>query len=147
MGNTWSAFVRAVRTAVQGALAAGAIAAWEAAYTAWQGGTYNPRLLAMAIVTAGAGAVVTYLWNLTAPKLGLSGSPSVEALVRAGRTLAQAVVGVAFVALWDSLYAAWAGGVHNPRDLAAGTVAAVVTAVVSYLHNLVQRYEGDASRA
>lgn len=146
MGAQWSALVRAVRTAVQGALAAGAIAAWEAAYTAWEGGTFNGRLVAMAVITAGAGAVITYLWNIVAPKLGLVDRPSVEAFVRAARTLAQAVVGIALVALWDSIYAAWLGGTHNPRDLAAGAVAAVVTAVVAYLHNLVQSYKGDAQR-
>ncbi len=134
----WEAFVRSIRTLVQGALAAGAIAAWDALYATWQGGTYNPRVLTMAAVAAASGAVSTYVFNLVAPKLGESGSKSREAFIRAGRTLVQAVVGVATVALWDSLYVTWTSGVHNPRDIAIAAGAAVATAVVSYLHNLVQ---------
>lgn len=134
----WEAWVRSVRSLVQGALAAGAIASWEALHTAWTSGTYNPRLLTMAGVAAAAGAVSTYVFNLFAPKLGESGSKTAEAFVRMGRTLVQGLVGVAAVALWDSLYATWTSGVTNPRDLAAAATAAVVTAVVAYLHNLVQ---------
>lgn len=134
----WEAWVRSVRTLVQGALAAGAIASWEALHTAWTDGTYNPRLLTMAGVAAFAGAISTYVFNRFAPELGVPGSKSKEAFVRMARTLVQGLAGVAAVALWDSLYATWTSGVTNPRDLAVAASAAVVTAVVAYLHNLVQ---------
>lgn len=146
MGTKWEALVRAVRTFVQGAVAAGAIAAWEAGWTATQGGTFNPRLVVMAAVTAFAGAVVTFAWNHVAPKLRLSGSPSGEALARAGRTLAQAVVAVGLVAAWDSVYATVAGGNYNPRDIAAGAVTALVMSVVAYLHTLIQPASPEALR-
>jgi hypothetical protein len=143
MQDRWNAFVRSVRTLVQGAITAGAVAAWEALHSAWTGGTYNVRLLTMAMVAAGAGAVVTYVFNLIAPRLGVTDSPSWEAFVRAGRTLVQTLVGVGAVALWDAVYATWTGGNHNPRDIVAAGAAAVGTAVVAYLHNLIQRFEGE----
>lgn len=138
MNVKWEAFVRAFRTFVQGAVAAGVIAAWEAGYTAVQGGTYNPRLVIMAAVTAASGALVTYGFNFLAPKVGIVGAGSVEALVRALRTVVQTVVAVGLVALWDSVYATVTGGNYSPRDVVAAAVAAVATAVMSYLHNLVQ---------
>lgn len=141
MNDRWSAFVRSVRTLVQGAITAGAVAAWEALHSAWTGGTFNVRLLTMAALAAGAGAVATYFFNIVAPRLGVAGSPSWEALVRSGRTLLQALVGVTAIAIGDSVYATWTGGNHDPRDILMAAIAAVGTAVVAYLHNLFQRYE------
>lgn len=144
--GTWEAVVRAVRTFVQGAVAAGAVAAWEAGWTATQGGTFNPRLVVMAAVTAFAGAIVTFVWNWLAPRVGLPASPSLEALARAGRTVAQAIVAVGMVAVWDSVYATVTGGNYNPRDIVAGAVAALVMSVVAYAHTLIQPVKPEALR-
>ncbi len=135
----WNAFVRAFRTFVQGAVTVGAFAAWEAVWTAWQGGTYNARLLTMAGLTALVGAVVTYVYNIISPKIGMGDrSLSTDALLRAGRTIIQTVVAVGLVAGWDSVYATVTGGNYNPRDVTVAAVAAVSTAVISYLHGLIQ---------
>lgn len=142
MKDRWEAFVRAVRTLVQGAGAAAAVAAWEAVSAAWSGGTYNARVLAIAAATAAASAVITYVYNLVAPHVGETGSASAEALVRAGRTLVQTLVGVAAVALWESVSAAWAGGVHNPRDLIVAGATAAGASVLAYLHNLIGSRSG-----
>lgn len=142
-----SAFVRALRTFVQGLGAVALVAAWEAGYTAIQGGTYDPRLLVMAIVTAVSGAVVTFLFNKLAPAAGEPGSPSWEGLIRAARTLLQAVIAVGLVAGWDSVYATVTSGNYNPADIAKAAVVAAVMAVVSYLHNVVEGVKAKNGRA
>lgn len=135
MGERLSALARSLRTFVQGAVAAGALAAWEAAYTSVSGGTFDPRIVVMGVVTAVTGAVVTFAYNKIAPRLGLAESPSLEALIRAGRTLLQAAIAVGLVAIWDAGYAAITAGVFNPADIGKAAVAAAVTAVAAYLHN------------
>lgn len=135
MGDRFSAFVRALRTFVQGLGAVVLVAGWEAGYTALQGGTYDPRLLTMAVLTAVVGAGVTYVYNKIAPAHGMTGPATREGLLRALRTLVQTVVAVGLVAAWESVYAAVTGGMYNPADIAKAAVAAAVTAVVAYLHN------------
>lgn len=149
MADQLSAFVRALRTFVQGLGAVALVAGWEAVYTAVQGGTYDPRLLIMAAVTAVSGAVVTYLFNKIAPVVGDPSSPSLEGLLRAARTLAQTVIAVGLVAGWDSVYATVTGGNYNPADIAKAAVVAAVMAVVSYLHNVVDgiKAKGKAATA
>lgn len=145
MADQLSAFVRALRTFVQGLGAVALVAGWEAVYTAVQGGTYDPRLLTMAGVTAVSGAVVTYLFNKIAPVVGDPSSPSLEGLLRAARTLAQTVIAVGLVAGWDSVYATVTGGNYNPADIAKAAVVAAVMAVVSYLHNVVEGVKAKGS--
>jgi Ni,Fe-hydrogenase I small subunit len=100
----------------------------------------------MAAVTAFAGAVVTFVWNWLAPRVGLTGTPSLEALARAARTVAQAVVAVGLVAVWDSVYATVTGGNYNPRDIVAGAVTALVMSVVAYAHTLISPAKPEALR-
>ncbi len=138
MGDRFSAFVRALRTFVQGLGAVVVVAGWEAGYTALQGGTYDPRLLTMAVVTAVAGAGVTYVYNKIAPAYGMTGPATREGLVRALRTLVQTVVAVGLIAAWDSVYASITGGLYNPADIAKAAVVAAVTSVVAYLHNTIE---------
>lgn len=138
MGERLGALARALRTFVQGLGAVALVSGWEAAYTAVQGGTYDPRIVIMAVVTAVAGAVVTYVYNQFAPRLGVEGSPSLEGLVRAGRTLVQTVIAVGMIAVWDAVYALISAGNFNPADLGKAAVAAAVTSVVAYLHNLFE---------
>lgn len=67
MNVKWAAFVRAVRTFVQGLLATVAAAVVQAVYVAMEGGQYNPKILVTLAVGAAVTAVVTYLYNLLAP--------------------------------------------------------------------------------
>lgn len=145
MGERLSALARALRTFAQGLGAAVLVAGWEAAYTAVSGGTYDPRLVIMAVVTAVAGAFVTYVYNQFAPRAGLDGSPSWEGLVRAVRTLVQTAVAVAMIAAWDAVYALITAGNFNPADLGKAAVAAAVTALVAFVHNTVEAKKAATS--
>jgi len=144
MREDLSAFVRALRTFGQGLVAAVLVAGGEALHTALTSGAFDPRFVVMAVLTAVVGAAVTYAYNIIAPKVGIEGSPSLEGLLRAGRTLVQTVVAVGLMSGWDSVYVTVTGGNYNPADIAKGAVAAVVTAVVAYLHNTVTAKKANA---
>lgn len=139
-----SALVRALRTFGQGLVAAVLLAGGEALNTALGSGSFDPRYLVMGVLTAVVGAAVTYAYNVIAPKVGIEGSPSLEGLLRGLRTLAQAVVAVGLMAGWDSVYATVTGGNYSPADIAKGAVAAVVTAVVAYVHNVFTARKANA---
>ena len=144
MAEGLSALVRALRTFGQGLGAAALVAGGEALHTALTSGTFDPRFVLMAVLTAVVGAAVTYAYNVIAPRVGVVGSSSLEGLLRAGRTLVQTVVAVGLMAGWDSLYASWTAGTYNPADIAKGALAALVTAVVAYVHNTVETKKTDA---
>lgn len=144
MREDLSAFVRALRTFGQGLIAAVLVAGGEALHTALTSGAFDPRFVVMAVLTAVVGAAVTYAYNIIAPKVGVEGSPSLEGLLRAGRTLVQTVVAVGLMSGWDSVYVTVTGGNYNPADIAKGAVAAVVTSVVAYLHNTVTAKKANA---
>lgn len=136
MSDKLSAFARAVRTFVQGVIATAGIAGLEALHTAVTNGTYDPRLLVMGVITAVTGAAVTYVFNIVAPR---SGTPSLEGLVTAVRTLIQTGAAIGLVAAWDAAYALITAGNFSPADLGKAAVAAGVTSVVAYLHSLFGR--------
>lgn len=147
MGERFSAVARAIRTFVQGALAAGALAAAEAVHTAITSGSFNPRYVIMAIITAIVGAVVTYVFNVVAPR-GTTAPPSVEGIIAFVRTAIQTIAAVGLVAAWDATYALVSGGVFNPADLGKAALAAGVTAIVAALHNMFDsRSNGRAQLA
>lgn len=135
MGERFSAVARAIRTFVQGAIAAGALAAVEAVHTAITSGTFNPRFVVMAAITAIVGAVVTYVFNVVAPR-GTTATPSVEGIVSFVRTAIQTIAAVGLVAAWDAGYALITGGNFNPADLGKAALAAGATAVIAALHNM-----------
>lgn len=138
MREGMSAVVRALRTFAQGVIAAALLAGGEALHTVLTSGAFNLRFGAMAVLTAMVGAGVTYVYNIIAPRAGVDGSPSWEGLLRAGRTLVQMVVAIGLMAAWDSVYASVTDGVYNPNDIVKGALAAVVTAVVAYLHTTAE---------
>src|SRR5687767_9173007 len=116
MGERFSAVARAIRTFVQGALAAGALAGAEALHTALSGGTFNPRFVVMGVITAVVGAVVTYVFNVVAPRGGTAPA-TVEGLVSFVRTAIQTIAAVGIIAAWDAVYALMTAGNFNPGDL------------------------------
>ncbi len=130
-----TAFMRALRTFGQGLVAAVLLAGGEALNTALAGGTFDPRYVVMAVATAVAGAAVTYVFNKVAPLAGEPGSPSVEGIVRAVRTLVQTVAGVGIVAAWDAVYVSVTGGNYSPADIGKAALAAALAAVVAFVHN------------
>lgn len=136
MGERFSAVARAVRTFVQGALATGALAAAEAIHTALTAGQFNMRFVVTGIITAFVGAVVTYVFNVVAPR-GTTAAPSVEGIVAFVRTAIQTVAAVGLIAAWDSVYALMTAGVFVPGDLWKAALAAGTTAVVAALHNML----------
>lgn len=145
MGERFSALVRAIRTFVQGGIAVAALAAAEAVHTAITSGNFNPRYVVMAVVTMVVGAVVTYVFNVVAPR-GTTASPSVEGIIAFVRTGIQTIAAVGLVAAWDAVYALINGGVFNPADLGKAALAAGVTAVVAALHNLFDSKNTGATR-
>lgn len=145
MGERFSAVARAIRTFVQGAVAAGALAAAEAVHTAITSGTFNPRFVIMAVITTVVGAVVTYVFNVVAPR-GTTAPPSVEGIVAFVRTGIQTIAAVGLVAAWDAIYALITGGVFNPADLGKAALAAGVTAVVAALHNMFDSNNSGRTR-
>jgi hypothetical protein len=147
MGEGLSALVRALRTFLQGLAAAVLVAGGEALHTALTSGSFDLRFAVMAVITAAVGAAVSYAYNVIAPRVGVSGSPSWEGLLRAGRTLVQTVVAVGLMAGWDSIYATVTGGNYSPADIAKGAVAAVVTAVVAYLQVTFETSKAKAAKA
>lgn len=60
--------MRALRTFVQGLLATGLTAAWEAAQAAVSANGFNVRLVLTAAVFAFVTAAVTYVYNLISPR-------------------------------------------------------------------------------
>jgi hypothetical protein len=136
MGERFSALVRAVRTFVQGALATGALAAAEAVHTALTSGQFNMRYVVVGVVTATVGAVVTYVFNIVAPR-GTTAPASVEGLVSFVRTAIQTLAAVGLVAAWDAVYALMTAGNFVPGDLWKAALAAGTTAVVAALHNML----------
>ncbi len=134
MGERFSALVRAIRTFVQGAIAVGVLAAAEAVHTAITSGSFNMRYVVMGVITAVVGAVVTYVFNVVAPR-GTTATPSVEGIIAFVRTAIQTIAAVGLVAAWDAVYALVSGGVFNPGDLWKAAIAAGGTAIVAALHN------------
>jgi hypothetical protein len=68
MSVNWEAFMRALRTFVQGLLVTGLTAAWEAAQAAVAANGFNAKLVLTAAVFAFVTAVVTYIYNLISPR-------------------------------------------------------------------------------
>lgn len=138
MRARFEAVARAVRSLVQGAVAAAAVAAWQAGQAAFTDAGWQPRILVVAAVSAFITAVVSYVYNAVAPRLGMNGSPSVEAFIRAGRTLFAGAVSTGMLAAWDAASSAWQSGAFSLWVVGSAAVTAGVTAVVAYVHTLVQ---------
>lgn len=68
MSVNWEAFMRALRTFVQGLLATGLMAVWEAAQAAVSANGFNVRVVLTAAVFAFVTAAVTYVYNLISPR-------------------------------------------------------------------------------
>lgn len=136
MGERFSAVARAIRTFVQGALATGVLAVTESIHTGLTSGSFNMRFVAMGAITAFVGAVVTYLFNVVAPR-GTTAAPSVEGLIAFARTAIQTIAAVGIIAAWDAIYALATAGNFNPGDLWKAALAAGATAVVAALHNML----------
>jgi hypothetical protein len=134
MGERFSAVARAVRTFVQGALATGVLAAVEAVHTGVTSGQFNMRFVVTGVITAFVGAIITYLFNVVAPR-GTTAAPSVEGLVSFVRTAIQTIAAVGIIAAWDAVYALVTAGNFVPGDLWKAALAAGMTAVVAALHN------------
>lgn len=134
MGERFSAVARAVRTFVQGALATGVIAVVESINTAMTSGQFNMRFVITGIVTAFVGAVVTYVFNIVAPRVTVA-APGLEGLIAFVRTLIQTAAAVGLVAAWDAAYALMTSGTFVLGDVWKSALAAGTTAVVAYLHN------------
>lgn len=134
----FEAIARALRSLAQGAVAAGAVAAWQAGQAALEGGGFQPRIIVVAAATAGVTATVSYVYNLLAPRFGISGSPRVEALVRAGRTLLAGAVSTGLLAGWEAAYSAYQSGAYSPWIVGTAAVSAAVTAGVAFVYNLVK---------
>lgn len=132
------ALARAGRSLVQGAVAAGAVAAWQAAQAAFSGSGWQPRIIVVAAVTAAVTAGASFVYNTVAPRLGLAGSPNVEAFVRAGRTLLAGAVSTGLLAGWEAAYSAWQSGSYSPWIVGSAAATAAGTAVVAYVHTLIQ---------
>lgn len=147
MRETLGAIGRALRTFGQGLAAAALFAGGEALNTALAGGSFNPRYVVMAVAAAVAGAVVTYVFNVVAPFGGVSGSPSIEGIVRAVRTIIQTAAGVGLIAAWDAVYVAVTGGNYSPGDIAKAALAAAVTAVLAFFHNTAAARKANTARA
>ena len=142
--KSFEATVRAVRSLVQGALAAGAVAAWQAVQAASEGSAFQPRILAVAVATAFVIAAVSYVYNIVAPRLGLADSVSTIALVRAGRTLLAGAVSTGLMAAWEAGYSAVQAGTFSPWIFLTAAASAAVTTVVAYVYNLVAPREPAA---
>ncbi|TQS29115.1 hypothetical protein [Microbispora sp. KK1-11] len=132
------ALARAARSLVQGAIAAGGVAAWLALQTALAGGEFQPRIVIVAVVTAFITAAVSYLYNSIAPRLGIAGNPRIEALVRALRTLLAGAISTALLAAWETMYSAAQAGTFSPWVLGTAAASAGVTAFVAFVHNLLR---------
>jgi hypothetical protein len=135
MASRFSAVARAVRTFVQGALATGALAAAEAIHSALTSGQFNMRYVVAGVVTAFVGAVITYVFNVVAPRR-TEASSSVEGLVTFVRTAIQTLAAVGLIAAWDAVYALMTAGTFVPGDLWKAALAAGTTAVVAALHGM-----------
>ena len=68
MNVNWEAFVRALRTFVQGLLVTALAAAWEAAQVAVQANGFDVRVVLTAAIFAFVTAAVTYVYNLINPR-------------------------------------------------------------------------------
>ncbi|WP_327047304.1 hypothetical protein OG320_05265 [Microbispora sp. NBC_01189] len=136
--DRFEAIARAARSLVQGGLAAGGVAAWLALQTALTGADFQPRIVIVAVVTAFITAAVSYVYNAVAPRLGLAGNPSVEAFVRAARTLLAGAISTALLAAWEAMYSAAQAGSFSPWVLGSAAASAGVTALVAFVHNLLR---------
>lgn len=134
MGERFSAVVRAIRTFVQGAIATGVIAGVEAINSALTSGQFNMRFVVTGVVTAFVGAVITYVFNVVAPRVTVA-APGLEGLIAFVRTLIQTAAAVGLVAAWDAVYALMTSGHFVVGDLWKTALAAGTTAVVAYVHN------------
>jgi hypothetical protein len=134
---TFEALARAARSLAQGAVAAGAVAAWQAGQAALQGGGFQPRIVVVAVVTAFVTAAASYGFTVVAPYLGATG-PGLEALVRAGRTLLAGAVSAGLLAGWEAIYSAAQSGSFSPWILGTAGATAAVTAAVAFVHNMVK---------
>src|SRR5690606_32117518 len=68
MWNQVEAFARTLRAIAQGLITVAAFAAWEAGQAALAAHGWQPRTIAIAALTAGITAIVTYVYNLIAPR-------------------------------------------------------------------------------
>jgi len=138
MWNQVEAFARTLRAIAQGLITVAAFAAWEAGQAALAAHGWQPRTIAIAALTAGITAIVTYVYNLIAPRLGISGKPSVEGLVRAGRTLLAGALATGLVAAGEAILAAVQAGDFDVRVVGTSAAATFVTVVVAYIHNVIR---------
>lgn len=136
MGERFSALARAVRTFVQGALATGALAMAESIHTSLTSGQFNMRFVVAGVITAFVGAVVTYVFNVVAPRKEMAPAGA-EGLIAFVRTAIQTLAAVGLIAAWDTVYAQMTAGVYVPGDLWKAALAAGTTAVVAALHNML----------
>lgn len=68
-GKNWEAFIRALRTFVQGLIATGLIAAYDAVMAALNNGDgLDPKKLGAAALAAFVASVVAYIMNVIAPR-------------------------------------------------------------------------------
>lgn len=137
MKKRLEAAARALRSLFQGALAAGAIAAVTGAQDAMGGGAFQARVIAVAAVTAGVTAAVSYVFTVVAPYVG-SSSSALEGIVRALRTLLAGAISIGLVAAGEASYSAIQGGSFSPWVVAAAAWSAATTAVVAFVHNAVR---------
>lgn len=145
MSERLSALARAVRTFVQGVLATGALAAAEAIHTALTSGQFNMRFVVAGVVTAVVGSVVTYVFNVVAPRT--EGVPAtVSGLLSFVRTAIQTIAAVGLIAAWDSVYALMTAGNFVPGDLWKAALAAGTTAVVAALHGMLDNKNTGRTR-
>jgi hypothetical protein len=136
MGEKFSAVARAVRTFVQGALATGFLAAAEALHTGLTSGQFNMRFVVTGVITAFVGAIMTYVFNVVAPRTGVAPA-GVEGLIAFVRTAIQTLAAVGIIAAWDAVYALMTAGNFVPGDLWKAALAAGTTAGVAALHNML----------
>lgn len=134
MRARFEAVARALRSLAQGAVAAAAIAAWQAAQAAFTDAGWQPRILVVAAITAAVTAAASYVYNWFAPRLGVSGR-GLEALVRAGRTLLAGAVATGALAAWDAVAASVQSGTWAPWVVGSAAATAGVTALVAFIHN------------
>lgn len=137
------AAARAGRSLIQGAFAAGAVAAVTAAQSALGDGAFQLRIVAIAVVTAFTTAAVSYVYTVVAPYVGAS-TPALESVVRASRTLLAGAVSTGLIAAGDAIYAAVQGGTFAPWVVGSAAVSAATTAIVAFVHNAIKPRQAAA---